>query len=457
MSAALEDANSSPRSHRPVECSGLVVTQTPSSSPLEKTSGPFLSDAWDRADVAKGPPGLGSGPRSETGGDARTKRGVDTQLKMRLGVGANFGSGTEGTGSGLPKLEDVSETIDEPPEIPIRKSPRQRDPIFWTELELRRLSNLVASCIHSGRYVGRSKVARDERRQMRIWIDAMKLKAMRILHRAETLASSKASSAGGFSVFGAFSNNPIPMSVKWPGIDPTITDPVALGEEYVRLVEDYYAVLALEEEQATAEPGEEEEQDQLLEAAKVVDGEGDIMNEDVDSQEDRGDQGDEKGDWEKEDDMAYRQAIQRQRDTEANDSNIDDTRKKLLNDGPLSGGIRRRKGPNDGSESAEKTALNRDETLTSKERMVHEDLTANLVDLVGQLRESVTANQQKLDDDKHVLDETEKSVDSNLSSIGAQSKRLHRFAQYSANSTLWVYIAIAFIVLIFLIVLLILV
>lgn len=454
MSAALDVGSDSRRSYRSVECSGMVVSQTGStSSSVGNTPGPFLRDAWDLADAKGSEQGLrpGIGRVEETG------KSMGVGMNTRMDMGADLGVGTNFMRTGPVNPENANEANDEPLAIPIQKSPRQRDPIFWTELELRRLSNLVASCIHSSRYVGNSKDAREERRQMRTWIDAMKRKAMRILHRAETLAPSNASGTGGFSVFGTFGNSALPTSVKWPGIDPTITDPVALGEEYVRLVEDYYAVLATEEEQADAEPDEDGEHTQANETSKATQAQGNNAGNCGSSSHDGANRGDEIDDWEREDDMAYRQAIQRERDSEDDVSNSDDAREKLLGDGPLGDGVRRRKGLNDTTESTQKCEPTQDETLKSDERMVHEDLTSSLVNLVGQLRESVTANQQKLDDDNRVLEETENSVDRNLSSLGAQSKRLQRFAQYSASSTLWVYIAIAFIVLMFIIILLILV
>lgn len=453
MSAGLEVGSESRRNYRSVECSGMVVSQKASTgSSVGNTPGPFLRDAWDLADANKGSE---QGLRPGTGGDEEMGKSRGVGVNTRMDTGADLGVSTNFMMTGPVNPENPNEANDEPLTSPIQKSPRQRDPIFWTELELRRLSNLVASCIHSSRYVGNSKDAREERRKMRTWIDAMKRKAMRILHRAETLASSNASGTGGFSVFGTFGNSALPMSVKWPGIDPTITDPVALGEEYVRLVEDYYAVLATEEEQADAEPGEDVELKQANETSVAKQAQGNNADDGGGSSHDGANRGDEIDDWEREDDIAYRQAIQRERDSEGDVSN-GDAREKLLGDGPLGDGVRRRRGLNDATESTQKSEQTQDETLKSDERMVHEDLTSNLVNLVGQLRESVTANQQKLDNDNHVLEETENSVDRNLSSLGAQSKRLQRFTQYSASSTLWVYIAIAFIVLMFIIVLLIL-
>lgn len=438
----------------------MVVSQTASTgSSVGNTPGSFLRDAWDLADAKKESGlGPGSGLGSEAGGNAQSRNAMEPGVNMGTGMGVNFGVETGPVQTRLASQEVVEEPREEPLAIPIRKGPRQRDPIFWTELELRRLSNLVASCIHSGRYVGNSKSAREERHQMRAWIDAMKRKAMRILHRAETLASSNSSGTGaGFNVFGAFGNSTLSMSVKWPGIDPTITDPVALGEEYVRLVEDYYAVLATEEDQAATEPDEDKEHTRANVSAESTEAHGQNIDGGDGSPDDEANEDAEIDDWEREDDIAYRQALQRERDSEGNISNVEETRKKLLDDSPLTDGVRRRKGLTDTPESAQKGESTGDDALKSDGRMVHEDLTASLVDLVGQLRESVTANQQKLDDDKRVLEETETNVDRNLSSLGAQSKRLQRFAQYSASSTLWVYIAIAFIVLMFVIVLLILV
>lgn len=92
-----------------------------------------------------------------------------------------------------------------------------KDSLWWTELELRRLGNVVASMLHSRRY------ERDatERRALRSYLDAMRRKAIRVMHRAEQAAGHA-----------------------WPGLDPAVVDPVALADEYVSAVQRYEAAFA---------------------------------------------------------------------------------------------------------------------------------------------------------------------------------------------------------------------
>lgn len=409
------------------------------------TSMSSIADAWERASAR-------SNISSETVSVPRMSSDVNTTASRTALPPSPRGS---------LGLGDNTDSSGDPTEAPQNK-PRERDPVFWTELELRRLSNLVAACIHSGGYVGSTPDAREERRKMRVWIDAMKRKAMRILHRAESLSSSSDLGAGG-GTFSAFGGSALVSSVQWPGIDPSITDPVALGDEYVRLVQDYYAVLGAEEERASEEVGKAEEA--LLpyvDASNSKNGDPDHPISDDEGSGSHIDNKivqDDKDDWEIEDDVAFKRAVQQDQSDDGNEiSNTDssDARTKLLGNGLLADGVRRRKGTEEIKASSQEQPESEGDALTSTEQSVHDDLTANLVDLVGHLKQSVTANQKKIDDDRQVVDDTEEAVDKNLSSIGAQSKRLQRFSQYSASSTLWIYAGIVFIVLAFIIVLLLL-
>lgn len=311
-----------------------------------------------------------------------------------------------------------------------RPAPRIRDEVFWTELEIRRLSNIVAEAINSRRYVGTSLVAVEERQQMRVFIEAMKRKAMRVLHRAELFACSE--------------------HAAWPGIDATIADPVSLAEEYVRLVEDYLAEVSAEEERAHKE-----------EQARVIDTKGDMADADEEDMEgiikkpetmdagtdtekdkDRGkaNASDEPQDWVVADDEAFQEALREHKGTESKG------RSDLL--GVEGDGVRRRrKGTSNKSEGiAEGVSYSKDdEEEVARQQPVQAELTSNLIDLVGQLKQSVTENKQRLEQDKKVLDDTEMAVDKNVDSVTRQRNNLKAFSQ-SASTSWWVMLGAALVI-----------
>lgn len=267
--------------------------------------------------------------------------------------------------------------------------------MFWTELEIRRLGNLVAASINARAYVGRTAAAAAERRRMRLYLDAMKRKALRVQHRAELLAQ------------GA---DPV-----WPGIDPTISDPVALAEEYVKVVQDYLAVLAEED---------------VIEAASVDDDvardvdmptEDDLLNDADGLPTEPAELPDE---WEAADDEAYREARALNEQSKAEE---EAKRAALLDDG-----LRQRKGAD---EDVTGKMSKEDEELMARHQPMQDDLTSNLVDLVGQLKESVADNRDRLNQDKKALDATEDAVDGNLSAVERQRKNLQAFSQ--STSTSW--------------------
>lgn len=106
---------------------------------------------------------------------------------------------------------------------------REKDVLWWTELEFRRLGNIVCEMLHSKRYAQGSTT---DRAQLRSYLDSMRKKSLRILHRAEKFSN------GNESV--------------WCGLDSSLVDNhVLLGEEYVGVVEKY------EEEFGTKGPEEE--------------------------------------------------------------------------------------------------------------------------------------------------------------------------------------------------------
>lgn len=291
------------------------------------------------------------------------------------------------------------------------KPHRQRDEIFWTELEIRRIGNLVAECIHARRYIGDTAEADEERQQMRTYIDAMKRKAMRVLHRAELYASSGHSA--------------------WPGIDATITDPVSLAEEYVRVVQNYEAVLMEEESRAKLLKQE-------TEAARGEASQSDVPDDDGDRDEEN---------WEAADHVAFKEAVRKEQELKAVAGM---ERNKLFGEGD---GIRRRKveaGSASGSDS--KKYSEEDEELMARHQPIQDELTSNLVDLVGQLKESISANGEKMAKDNKVLDETEDALENNLSSISKQGANLKAYSR-SASISWWVMlIAVIVVIIVFIMV-----
>lgn len=373
-----------------------------------------------------------------------------------------------------------------------KPQPRIRDDVFWTELEIRRLSNLVAEAIHSRRYIGDSLSATEERQQMRVYIDAMKRKAMRVLHRAESFAQG--------------------VGAAWPGIDRSIADPVSLADEYVRLVETYLAVVNAEEERVRQEKvaAAEEEAAAAAVEANNMDGGDDDIDGMVGPHADES-----KEDWEVKDEMAYKKAIAESRQngdmshspaetpvgdecvktsttttsmdtttttstTTTGNINVSDQhhddghkeqqqqqnkRDELLAGASTAGnqseldsdGIRRRRGGtagvggDDGVVSGRKRndEAQHMEDIMARHRPVQDELTSKLVDMVGQLKESVTANQALLDKDKRVMDDTEDAVDRNAVGLAQQRKRLGMFTQRESTSWWTMIIAALVIIIVF--------
>ena len=286
-------------------------------------------------------------------------------------------------------------TTDAPviPDEPVRV--RKKDAIFWTELEIRRLGNLVAECIHARRYIGDTTEAEEERRLMRTYINAMKQKAMRVMHRAEQY------SQRGLSA--------------WPGIDSSITDPESLAEEYVRVVQNYEAVLTEEETRAREKRKEQEENGEEV-GVEVVENEAE--------------------DWEVADDIAYREAVEREMKGE---QEKEEMRNELLGEAE---GLRRRKGEEGDAIERLGKYSKEDEELMAKHQPVQDELTANLVELVGELKKSVQENNDILRKDVSVLDEAEDLVDKNVAGIDKQRKELQNYTK-SASTSWWVLMIIA--------------
>jgi hypothetical protein len=290
---------------------------------------------------------------------------------------------------------------------------KDRDEIFWTELEFRRLGNMVAEMIQARRYVGDSDAAHTERVLLRKRIDAMRRKALRILCRAELYANS--------------------ALTMWPGLDKNLTEPVSLAEEYVRTVSNFDAVLMEEEE--SVENSLQEDIDiggvRAMSRAGAVDaptasprdnnglgrdaisGNGDFPAKEVDSKSALAD-------------ISYREALAR----EAVEGGLQD------HDELLSGGIRNRrpiaKGSSDPASAIHSAA---DEELMARHQPVEDQLTSDLIDLVGRLKDNVTEINTKLVNDNQVVDETEDAIEKNLSGIGKQRSNLISYTR--SNSVSW--------------------
>eukprot|EP00177_Eucheuma_denticulatum_P000561 GFKZ01001006.1.p1 GENE.GFKZ01001006.1~~GFKZ01001006.1.p1 ORF type:complete len:357 (+),score=81.80 GFKZ01001006.1:127-1071(+) len=283
---------------------------------------------------------------------------------------------------------------------------RSRDEVFWTELEIRRLGNLVAECIHARRYVGETSNAIEERALMQSYIEAMKRKAMRVLHRAELYAKT------GYAA--------------WPGIDGTISDPVSLAEEYVRVVENYEGVLREEEARVRREREERSvHEDGLKVEGMEVDGR--VVEE-----------------WEKADDVAYKEALKREVEMTRS---VEDNRNELLG----AEGVRRRKAKAEGGDSAGGRYSKEDEELMARHQPIQDELTSNLVDLVGQLKDSITENKEKIEKDRGIVDQTEDAVDKNLDKVKKQRGALAKYAKATSVSWWVILIAAIVIVLVFII------
>jgi Membrane fusion protein Use1 len=309
-----------------------------------------------------------------------------------------------------------------------------RDEIYWTELEFRRLGNMVAEMIQARRYVGsRSSAfnignldpAQEERILLRKRIDSMRRKALRILCRAELYADSGL--------------------ITWPGLDKDLTEPVSLAEEYVRTVSNYDAVLLEEEETVAkaiddvdiggAEPrvdAFDREQKKGFDARRssAHDSEAVRTVESATGAVPYADHGD----------ISYRDAIAR----EARAGNRPER------DELLSGGLRKRREEDAGHVGSVPGAFSAtDEELMARHQPIEDQLTSDLIDLVGRLKENVTEINTKIVQDGTVVDETEDAVEKNLSSIGKQRTKLSSYTRSNSRSWWSIWLLVISIVIVF--------
>jgi hypothetical protein len=310
----------------------------------------------------------------------------------------------------------------------------ERDEVYWTELEVRRLGNIVAEMVQARRFCGDTPAAEAERLLMRKRLDAMRRKALRVLHRAELHVNAGQST--------------------WPGLDKSLTQPVNLAEEYVRTVTNYLDVLEEEEERAERAAGDDVDIGGVLAAVKAkarAEAAGrkrsSSLYEEIDGKtlESAGSERTieevtaelgEPGEPSIED-ISYRDALAREAAKGAQQSR-----------GNLSGssGIRRRKGEignaGDGGGSSTMTGeySKEDEELMARHQPVQDQLTSDLVDLVGRLKGNLVEINAKIRDDGVVIDETEDVLDQNLSGIGKTREILASFTRSTSMSwwTIWV-------------------
>lgn len=246
---------------------------------------------------------------------------------------------------------------------------RKRDEVYWSELEIRRLNNVIARALNSRTYMGNNDDATNERKRLREYVDAMRRKALRVLHRAEMFAEGNSS--------------------QWPGLH-AVSDAVSIAEEYVRMVEKYECALT-EEEHNVRELGDDE--------------------------------------WEKEDELQYRQAVQREKERE----NIAEKERMELMAGKDESVLRRRNVASTGQRSTAKLSKE-DEELMKKHQPVQDQLTSDLIDMVGRLKGSVSSINEKILSDNAVIDDTEDAVDSNVTAISKQQQELTKYTKSTSMS-----------------------
>lgn len=91
------------------------------------------------------------------------------------------------------------------------------------------------------------------------------------------------------------------------------------------------------------------------------------------------------------------------------------------------------------------------EQVMARNRPVQDELTSKLVDMVGQVKHSVTENKALLDRDRTVLDATEDAVDANAAGVSRQRQRLGAFTQRAATSWWTMIIAALVIIAVFIV------
>jgi hypothetical protein len=290
----------------------------------------------------------------------------------------------------------------------------EQDEVYWTELEFRRLGNMVAEMIQARRYTGDRAAARAERALMRTRVNAMRRKALRVLVRAELYAKSSHRA--------------------WPGLDPSLTEPVSLAEEYVRTVSNYDAVLTEEEDRALHALRDDFDIGGVRAAADARAEVGHYVHADVGVGDD-----DKNGDRAGMDgllgrkgieDISYREALAR----DAAERTDADKRSELLGgqQGSPSKGPQETPGPTS-------RYYGTDETLMAAHLPVQDQLTSDLIDLVGRLKGSMTEINTRIVQDGQIIDETENAVDKNISAIGKQRENLDSHSRYSSLSWWTIY------------------
>lgn len=285
------------------------------------------------------------------------------------------------------EADDDSGLLLRPASVPAGGPRAERDPLFWTELEIRRLGNRIAAALHG-------PPPQPERAETKILLDAMRRKSLRVLTRAEKVANDPGSA--------------------WPGLDPGVRDPIALAEEYVAAVTQYVSAFELGADAApavvdttsAAKPNGAAEGDDLFAGA-----EDEWAGDDAWSGDDA---------WADADARAYQAAVAAAR---AEPSTPDAARAALLGEGPRQ---RRGTGANGARPAAKLSAA--DEALMRRHQPVQDQLTKDLADVVGRLKGSVSGIGEQLKRDDAVLDEAADAVDANLGGISRQRDELAGYA-----------------------------
>lgn len=255
---------------------------------------------------------------------------------------------------------------------------REKDVLWWTELEFRRLGNVVCEMLHSKRYARGNTT---DRAELRCYLDSMRKKSLRILHRAEKFSTGH--------------------ETVWCGLDTGLVENhVLLGEEYVGIVEKYEEEFGVSGVSGISGTKREEENNAIL------------MEQD---------------DWEERDAREYAQALASAKEAESDSAEL------------FAGNtseIRQRKNIT-GQFSA------KDEEFLARHNPVQEQLTSTLLDGARRLKNAAEQTGNDLRRDDAVVDDTADALDANLNGIQKQRGELAKLERSSSMSW-YVLIAMGF-------------
>lgn len=316
------------------------------------------------------------------------------------------------------------------------------DEVLWTELEFLRLHASIIRTLSSTENAGggRAEVKKKgappplphaaDALDLRVRIDALQRKALRMLHRAQ-LEARAGGGAGG----------PTP----WPGVDSDTPDAEALADRYVSAVEDIKTRMAEREERRAAG----------LLGGGARGGDGTSYAADTGDEADpggglpRSGRGGGGGSADEAEDAAAGGrglAAAAGRSGESGESPLgraaaidgDDSdataRSALLGDGLRHRGGRPARGAGAGGGAAGGGDEDGDAALVDAQRPVQEALTGEMLALVGRLKHNVQGMADDLVTDAAVLDATDAAVDANLSGVVRQRGTLAAYAKRASLS-----------------------